>query len=523
MLQDRIAFSFPVIPARVVFSGDEWQASGLDDDRLMSGSLNLVRLRTSAGQPVQATGQQFPPFVYLRRFLSLDLTWRIENRVTRMSPREGGFTTRLPLLAGEHVTTPGLKVSDGKVTVALAEHEGETKWNSTLEQTETITLEGSDLADHAEFWVVMVSPSWHVEFSGVPEYVQQNNSHPDDYYAFLFSPLPGETLTIRVTRPEPLAGATRAVDRLWLSSEFGARAQTHTLQFDLRSSQGGEQAIRIPGTAELLGISRDGASLGLRPIDGRLSVPVNPGTQQYEVRFRENLPVGVSLSTPRVDLGLPAANINLVATLPNDRWLLAAFGPPVGPAVLFWGELLVAIALAWLLSRWRKGSLRFHHWLLLVLGFSTFSWIALVVVVAWLFALDWRDRASVEANWKFNLAQLGLAVLSLIALVCLFKSIRNGLLGSPDMVVRGNGSYANQLQWFADRSVDALPTASVISLPLWVYNIVMLFWALWLAWAVVGWLRTGFAAWTRDGYWRPWRAPSPEPAIDLPASSPPPV
>jgi hypothetical protein len=518
---DRVALSFAMLPARVVFSGDEWQASGLTDDRLMTETLSLLRLRTGAGQPAKATAQHFPPYVSLRRFLFLDLNWRIENRVDRMAPREGGFTTSLPLLSGEHVTTPGLKVSDGMVAVALADKEGQLKWDSTLDQTQTITLKAPDLADHAESWVIMVSPTWHVEFSGVPEFVQQNNSYPDDYYAFQFYALPGETLTLRVTRPEPVAGATRAVDRLWLSSDFGLRAQTHTLQFDLRASQGGEQSIRLPATAELLGVTRNATSLGVRPIDGKLSVPVSPGTQQYEVRFRENAPVGFSLSTPLVDLGLPAANISLVATLPNDRWLLAAFGPPVGPAVLFWGELLVAIVLAWLLARWRSGTLRFHHWLLLVLGFSTFSWLALLVVVAWLFALDWRARNAPATNWKFNLLQLGLAALSVVALVCLFESIRNGLLGSPDMVVRGNGSYGNQLQWFADRSVDALPTASVISLPLWAYNVVMLFWALWLAWAVVGWLRSGFGAWTSGGYWRPWRVAPAEPAIDLPPTPPP--
>jgi hypothetical protein len=51
----------------------------------------------------------------------------------------------------------------------------------------------------------------------------------------------------------------------------------------------------------------------------------------------------------------------------------------------------------------------------------------------------------------------------------------------------------------------------------------MLVWALWLAWAVVGWLRKGFSAWTRDGYWRPWREPAEAPALDLPSSPPPPV
>ena len=43
---------------------------------------------------------------------------------------------------------------------------------------------------------------------------------------------------------------------------------------------------------------------------------------------------------------MPAANVAVQLQLPADRWLLAAFGPAVGPAVLYWGELIVLIALA---------------------------------------------------------------------------------------------------------------------------------------------------------------------------------
>jgi len=95
-----------------------------------------------------------------------------------------------------------------------------------------------------------------------------------------------------------------------------------------------------------------------------------------------------------------------------------------------------------------------------------------------------------------------LALLTAIALLALASAIPQGLLGSPDMHVTGNGSYAQYLQWFADRSDDALPQATAISLPLWVYKVLMLAWALWLANALIGWLRDGFAAWTKDGYWR---------------------
>ncbi|MFZ1621630.1 hypothetical protein [Dokdonella sp.] len=517
---DRIAVAFPMRPEQLRFSGEAWQASGIADARLLTDTLTLVRARTNADSSVVASEQRFPPYVRVERSISLDLDWGIENAVERLAPSEGGFTVDLQTIAGEHVSTPGLKVRDGRLTIGMADGEDQANWSSTLDKSDTLSLTAPDLGSHAEVWKILVSPTWHVEFSGVPESAATDPAEGSDYHEFEFHPLPGETLTLRVTKPVAADGATRAIDSLDLASDFGLRARTHTLRFALRASQGGEQVIVLPKEAELLGVSRDGATIGARTMDGKLSLPIAPGVQNYEVRFRENAEMSIRIDTPVVVPGLPAANINLAVNLPNDRWLLAAFGPAVGPAVLFWGELLVAIVLAWLLSRWRKAALRFHHWLLLVLGFSTFSWLALLVVVGWLFALDWRARNAAASNWKFNLVQLGLALLTVIALVCLFESIRNGLLGSPDMVVRGNGSWANHLQWFADRSSDALPVATVISLPLWVYNVIMLFWALWLAWAVVGWVRNGFAAWMRDGYWRTWRVERPV-AIDMPAPPPP--
>ena len=61
------------------------------------------------------------------------------------------------------------------------------------------------------------------------------------------------------------------------------------------------------------------------------------------------------------------------------------------------------------------------------------------------------------------------------------------------------------LRWFADQSSDALPAAGVLSVPMWLYRAAMLAWALWLANAVLGWLRWGLRAWMDGGYWRPLR------------------
>ena len=178
------------------------------------------------------------------------------------------------------------------------------------------------------------------------------------------------------------------------------------------------------------------------------------------------------------------------------------------------------IVIAWALARTRRTNLKFRDWLLLGLGFSTFSWGALIVVVAWLFAFAWRARADMpQGTNRFNLLQIGLAVLTMFALLSLISAIPQGLLGQPDMHVVGNGSDAHALRWFADRSADALPQASAVSVPLWVYKVLMLAWALWLANALIGWLRDAFAAWTRDGYWRS-RLPAAAPATTLSGTGP---
>jgi len=518
---DKIDLAFAMAPRRVVFSASDWQAGGIAEDRLLTETLILLRLREATDQRPAGESQQFPPYVRVIRELQLEIDWSVATQVQRLAPATGGFTVALPVLAGERVSTPGLRVREGRITVALADGSAAAGWSSALDPTEVLTLTAPALGERAEVWRIVASPTWHVEFDGVPE-AGLGTADSDDLRRFEFHPLPGETLSVRVTRPVAVDGSTRAIDKVDLVSEFGQRASTHTLSFTVRASQGGEHEIGVPADVEILSVMRDGLALNLRPREGRLSLSLTPGMQRFEVRFRDNTPMALSAATPTLALGLPAANIDLRMNLPRDRWLLAAFGPPVGPAVLFWGELLVMIALAWVLARTRRGAVRFHHWLLLGIGFSTFSWIALAVVVVWLVAIDWRERHPIATPWRFNLAQIALAALSVVALLCLLASVRNGLLGMPDMVVRGADSHLGSLHWFADRSIDALPAAHVISLPLWSYNITMLAWALWLAWALVGWLRRAFTAWTQGGYWRAPVKPKPEP-IEIPAVPPPPA
>jgi len=209
----------------------------------------------------------------------------------------------------------------------------------------------------------------------------------------------------------------------------------------------------------------------------------------------------------------------VVVSMPAQRWVLWLAGPTFGPAVLFWSVLLVTVLVAVALSRVPHSPLRLGAWILLGVGLTQVSVPSAALVVVWLLAIGWRAAlgARVRPWWAFNLMQLALLGATGLAFLALFEAVRRGLLGQPDMQIAGNGSVLTALRWTADRVPGALPRPAVLSVPLLVYRLAMLAWALWLATAMLGWVRHGWQALGTGGLWRP-RAPQ---VVTSPAPTPP--
>ncbi|HEX5959689.1 MAG TPA: hypothetical protein VFY97_00400, partial [Rhodanobacteraceae bacterium] len=468
---DAVALHFPLAPPRVQVSAPGWQASGTDGTRLLSDTLTFARERVQA-TATSAPGvarQAFPPYVALTRSIALGLDSRVDNTVTRISPAEGGFTVGLPLLPGEHVSDAGLKVRDGRVQITFASGQDEARWSSTLDATSALALQAPSFDERAETWRIAAAPLLHPAFTGVPE--ASDDGGPDGVHVFL--PLPGESLRVAVTRPQALQGASVAFDRVSLDASRGERALESTLTLVARSTRGGEHTIDLPPKAQLIGAQRDGQAIELNPRDGHVALPLRPGVQTFKLRFRGASDLGMLAGTPAAALHAGSANIDLSLALPQDRWVLWAWGPPVGPAVLVWAQLVVLLIVAIALARFAPTPLRWWQWLLLGVGFSTFAWSAFALVAVWLIVLGLRARSKRPLAWQavpFNLMQIGLAFLTLVALLCLISVVPQGLLGQPDMRVAGNGSTAWSLHWFHDQSTGVLPQAGAFSLPLWAYK-----------------------------------------------------
>lgn len=496
-----IQLPLPLRPRRVTVAAQGWSVAGVDPDGQVQGGLQLTRLaddlKASALEP-----RTLPAFARVERTLRLGTEWTVETRIQRLSPPGSALTLAVPLLDGESVVSDGMVVKDGAVHIALAPNAMQTRWQSILAERERIELRAAETPNWVEQWAADVSPVWHVAAEGIPV------THHQDRNANWFPtwrPWPGEAVTLTVARPEGVGGQTLTIDRSHLRVAPGKRATEANLSLTLRSSQGTQHAIALPEGAELTGVSIDGVAQPIRLEGGKLVLPVAPREQTVDIGWREAAGIGTRFRTPAIDLGAASVNAHLQATLGDDRWILFAGGPRLGPAVLFWGVLIVIALLAVALGRLRLTPLGTRHWLLLGIGLSQSPIVPAALVVGWLFLLGARGRGWAQRFGDarlFNALQVAIGVVTLLALASLFAAVEQGLLGRPDMQIAGNFSYGNTLNWYQDIAAAAYPQGRVVSVPLLVYRLLMLAWALWLAFALLGWLRWGWQCLATGGLWR---------------------
>jgi hypothetical protein len=506
---DAVDLRFPLPPGRIAVRAPGWDVAGLEGLRLQGDSLQLSRQRVATpadGADVGdiAAGVEAPVFVQVERTVHLGLDWTVSTRVLRVAPAAAGFSVTVPLLPGERVHDDRLEVVDGQVRLAFSRGEQQLAWRSSLPVTPQLRLEAPSLAQRAERWQVVVGPFWRVAFAGTPALAVA-----DPGSTWSFAPFPGEHLALDVTRPPAVAGDSLAIDRAHLRVTGNRRLTESRLTYLVRATRAGQQTLRLPDDADLLSVSIDDRIHQLLPEDGVLTLPVLPGSRRVELVFRQAEGVGAWWRSPALDLGAPLANLDLEMAPPEGRWLLWVQGRGVGPAVLYWPYLIVLLAVAVALARTGLTPLGTGAWLLLGLGFSTVSWQAGALVAAWLLVLGWRGRqADLARHRAFVLVQVGLVLLTAAALLTLVGAIPVALLGQPEMYVAGNGSSAGLLRWFFDRAADAVPQAAVLSVPMWLYQLAILAWALWLANALLGWLRWGWGCLGTGGLWPP---PQPRP------------
>lgn len=503
--QPQVQLALPLLPKYVEWVGTGWSVEGIRKNNTPSRQLQLVR-----SQPKQTTHKSqsstssssnyLPPLLSVERTLHLGLDWFVNTRVTRLSPIGSPLSMKIPLLTGESILSNAHPVKEGKVLISMSSNERQITWRSQLPTANTLSLKAMQERGIVEAWKLDISPIWHVVINGIPE-VHQGNQQS----AWLpeWKPWPGETVDLAISRPEGIAGRTLTIDRSILKTQVGKRLRESTLTLKIRSSRGGQHPIKIPQDAKLISVEINSELQPVKQNKHMVSLPIIPGEQSITLKWRTTGSITSKITVLPVDIGVDNVNNSIQLSLGKDRWVLFAYGPTMGPAVLFWGVLLVILIGSIILGRVKGTPLKAWQWFLLGAGLSLATPIMIVIVVGWLLALSYRPKLQhLESRWQFNTMQSLLVILTLVALGSLFIALQQGLLGFPDMQVTGNGSHSGELHWYQDRSSANLPQPWVLSVPLLAYRVLMLLWALWLAFSLISWLRMGWENFGTGGLWR---------------------
>jgi hypothetical protein len=514
---DVLQIPLPLQPHMVTLSAPGWDVQGLQPDGGPGAGLQLIRLQEFRDRPAAQSDVALPAFLNVQRRLQLGLTWGVITTVSRVTPVGAPIVVSIPLLENESVISEGLSTAQGEVLVTLAADQRTMTYQSTLEIKPVITLTAPRSVPWTEIWVLDASPVWHCDLQGIPVIHHQDGAGT---WQPQWRPWPGEQVTIHVQRPEAVVGQQFTIDRADLVYIPGQRFAKGDLNLRMRTSRGEPYTLELPPRANLQQVTVDGASLPIRQDGAYVTIPLQAGRQTVQVQWHQPSSLSPWLRTPAVKIGHPAVNAHVSIQIPTQRWILLVGGPRWGPAVLFWSYLGVIVLAALALGCIPLSPLKSWSWLLLGLGLTQILPVMALIILGWLLALALRERRPMPAYWlAHNALQVALVLWTVAALVCLFMAVKAGLVGQPEMQIQGNQSYFQQLNWTQDHIAELMPQPWVVSLPVWIYRVLMLAWSLWLAWSLLNWLKWGWQCFSQGGVWRKkirHGSETPQPTTSLP-------
>lgn len=509
-------WTYQLRPRRVTIDAPGWQVGGVRPGGVPEAQVFFTRARKAAAGEASYDRPDLQSAVAVERQLELGLVWQVRTTVSRLSPAGTAVSLRIPLLPNENVITSNAVMKDGLIEVRLGAQQKEFTWQSELTVVPNLALATRSNDVWVERWTLVASPVWNVAMSGLPPVFEAGNAG----LVPVWKPWPGEQVALRISRPEAVVGATVTVGRGSHEITLGKRQRSSSLALSLRCSLGEDYLVELPVGAEATSLTTNGTSIPIRKEGAKVIVPLKPGEQEVSLQWKSDLPLEFQASAGAVGMPGEYANMNTSIHVPDDRWVLWADGPLRGPAVRFWGVLLGAWLAAWVLGCMARSPLRPREWMLLAIGLTQIPLPLALVVVGWLFFLVWRGSESFLRlrPWGHNLLQVFLIGLTLGVLGIFIAIVAAGLLGSPEMFIRGNDSTRTLLRWYEARGAGALPQPRCFSISIWWYRLLMLMWALWLAAALIRWLRWAWQQFSTGACFRRRPAKTGPPPPPLPSS-----
>ncbi|ETR73543.1 MAG: hypothetical protein OMM_00877 [Candidatus Magnetoglobus multicellularis str. Araruama] len=484
---ERNHFHIPIQikPRQIKTRATGWLIQGVSDDGQISDNVQFNRIEKSLVKLDKPLS--IPAFFHVTRILYISVQWHVVTTVKRITPSENPVSVSIPLLPGESMMTGQIQVKDNKALISMKTNQTQVEWQSVLEFRQRIHLEAPKTNQWVETWILDADTKQHVSFEGIPVIHHQDRQGK---HRPTWRPWPTESVDINLTRLSAINGKNLTIDQVRMDMYPGARFHQINLSMKTRVSMGQTHTLKLPIHAMVQSIRIDNTSLPVSTQNNAIGLPLDPGRHDIEIKWHQLDTTFCFLKLPEVHIGMEAVNATVNLHLPGNTWILWTNGPGMGPVVLFWSYLILLAIVSFGLAHLGWTPLKGWQWFLLGLGLTQIHVLEALVVVGWFLIFYYRKQHPMtQYRWLFNFRQLGLILWTGVALYLIYMAIQSGLLGIPQMQIKGNGSTWKFLSWYVDRTNDTLPQPWVVFLPLYVFRIAMLIWALWLAQSLIQWIR----------------------------------
>ena len=295
---DKFSLALPLKPHWVTVSQSGWTQTGVHEHGSSDPQLQFTRVinAPAAGLSSTIAPTALPPLFRIERTLHIGLDWHVDTQVVRLTPTDTAALLTVPLLPGEAVLTAGIRVENQQVLLNVDATQSQASWASVLEKHSPIVLQAAQTSQWTEVWRMVVSTHF-----GICKPMALRRIHPGQAAEWQpeWRPMPGEKLQLRLTKPEAVSGQTLTIENSQLVVTPGKRITENTLSLKLTSSKGGQHTLTLPANAELQTVKINEVLQPIRQQAGKVTLPVTPGAQNWQLVWQQKQPFDSRFVTPR--------------------------------------------------------------------------------------------------------------------------------------------------------------------------------------------------------------------------------
>lgn len=463
------------------------------------GYIELVNVDEKMLNANKKTENAIEAMIAVKRTFYFGLRWYVETEVRLLNKIDKPYTLAYSLLENESVLNKEIEVKEQKALLQLRNEKSLYSWRSSLPISSELVLKASNKNSVIETWKMDISSMWNMRYEGVESETEVTNNNQ---LLPTFRPWRDEVLTLNLDAIQAVKGKSLTIESSHLDIMQSGRYRDLTLTLKIQSSRAQTYLIELENVKELSSVTVAGTEHYLKMKKNKLAIPLKGKVQKVVIKWKEESGTQTLYDFSEISLNKNSVNSEISLHLPQSRWVLWTSGPLLGPAVLLWGVILAIFLFALILGRVQNTPLKVRDWLLLGIGVSTSSVMIMIPIVAWIFLLKYKEAQGDDLKGRLrNFVQVLIVLFTVVALATLIGAISVGLLGNPDMMIKGNNSYGFNLNWYSDRIGETLAQPIVISVSMWYYRGLMLLWAIWISFSLINWLKWAWSVFSAGDVW----------------------